>query len=94
MRALWRVSAWGCSAAIALAALAITTQTEVGGERLKLALGYVDPPSTAGELSELKQRVLDKEAQARRLESQVARWPPIATGSRRALPASSAISRT
>jgi len=72
MRAMWRVSAWGCGAAIALAALAITTQTEVGGERLKLALGTIDPPSAAAELTELKQRVLDKDQQARRLEGQVA----------------------
>jgi hypothetical protein len=72
MRAMWRVSAWGCGAAIALAALAITTQTEVGGERLKLALGTIDPPSAVAELTELKQRVLDKDQQARRLEVQVA----------------------
>src|SRR5579862_7640047 len=34
LRALWRLSAWGGAAAVALAAVAIATQTENGSQRL------------------------------------------------------------
>jgi hypothetical protein len=36
--AFWRLCGWGGSAAIALAALAITTQSDIGNQRLQLAL--------------------------------------------------------
>jgi hypothetical protein len=71
MRALWRLSAWGCAAAVALAALAITTQTEGGSERLALALAPGNPPVLAAEMADLKRRALEKDAETKRLESQV-----------------------
>jgi hypothetical protein len=71
VRALWRLSAWGFTAAIALAALAITTQTEGGSERLALALASGNRPALAVEIAELKRRTLEKEAETKRLEAQV-----------------------
>jgi hypothetical protein len=72
MRALWRLSAWGCAAAVALAALAITTQTEGGSERLAMALAPANPPVLAADMAELKRRALEKDAETKRLETQVA----------------------
>ena len=69
MRALWRLSAWGCAAAVALAALAITTQTEGGSERL--ALAPIGPPVLAADMADLKRRALEKDAETKRLETQV-----------------------
>jgi hypothetical protein len=71
MRALWRVSAWGCAVAIALAALAITTQTEGGSERLALALAPGNSRPLAADIADLKQRVIDKDIATKRLETQV-----------------------
>src|SRR5258708_37386930 len=71
MRALWRLSAWGCAAAVALAALAITTQTEGGSERLALALSPANPPVLAADMADLKRRALEKDAETKRLETQV-----------------------
>jgi hypothetical protein len=71
MRALWRLSAWGCAAAVALAALAITTQTEGGSERLALALAPGNPPVLATELADLKRRALEKDDETKRLATQV-----------------------
>jgi hypothetical protein len=71
MHGLWRVSAWGCGAAIALAALAITTQTEGGSERLVLALSPGNSRPLTIEMAELKQRVVDKDVEAKRLESEI-----------------------
>jgi hypothetical protein len=71
MRSLWRLSAWGCAAAIALAALAITTQTEGGSERLELAFAPGNPPPLAADMADLKRRALEKDAETKRLEAQV-----------------------
>ena len=71
MRALWRLSAWGCGAAVALAALAITTQTEGGSERLALAFSPGNSPPLAVEIAQLKQRTIEKDTEAKRLEGQV-----------------------
>jgi hypothetical protein len=71
MRALWRLSAWGCAAAVSLAALAITTQTEGGSERLAYALAPGAPRNLAVEMAELKRRAVEKDAETKRLEAQV-----------------------
>jgi len=71
MRGLWRLSAWGCAAAIALAVLAITTQTEGGSQRLALALAPASSPPLSVELAELKRLTLEKDAETKRLEAQV-----------------------
>jgi hypothetical protein len=71
MRALWRLSAWGCAAAVSLAALAITTQTEGGSERLAYALSPGTPRNLFAEISDLKRRTLEKDAETKRFENQV-----------------------
>jgi len=71
MHALWRLSAWGFAAAVALAVLAITTQTEGGSERLALALAPSTPRNLAVEMADLKRRTLEKDAETQRLEAQV-----------------------
>jgi hypothetical protein len=71
MRALWRLSAWGSAAAVSLAALAITTQTEGGSERLAYALSPGTPRNLFAEITDLKRRTLEKDAETKRLEAQV-----------------------
>jgi hypothetical protein len=44
MRALWRLTGWGVTAALALGVLAITTQTYTGSQQLKLALTPPEMP--------------------------------------------------
>ena len=52
-RQLRRVLGWGGAAAIALAAVVITGQTQAGSQRLHLAIGYLsDPARVAADLSE------------------------------------------
>jgi hypothetical protein len=43
-RPLWRLFGWGSAACIALAAVALTSQTEAGSKRLQLALFYGSEP--------------------------------------------------
>jgi len=68
---LWRLSGWGGAAAIALAALAITTQTEGGSQRLQLAFNFGSPPAPAADLADLKRHALEKDAETRALAAQV-----------------------
>jgi len=50
---IWRVLGWGGAATIALAAVALSSQTEAGHQRLQLAVGYLsDPMRVAADLSE------------------------------------------
>ena len=44
-RPLWRLFGWGSAACIALAAVALITQTDVGNKRLQLALGHASEPA-------------------------------------------------
>ena len=69
LRALWRLSGWGGMAALALAALAITTQTDIGGERLQLA--FTAPAEPARAVADLPPRPPVKDAETRALEAQV-----------------------
>ena len=71
MRALWRLTAWGGAAALALTALAATTQTETGAHRLKLALNPLANPTHA--VAELPRRQAEKDAETRALEGEVRR---------------------
>ena len=68
-RALRRICAWGGSAAIALAAVAITTQTQSGSERMQLAFEY--PPARATVMAAVTPRAVEKDAETQRLEAQV-----------------------
>jgi hypothetical protein len=68
-RPLWRLFGWGSAAAIALAAVALTSQTEAGSHRLQLALAYVSEPVRA--VAQIPPRAAETEAETRRLAAQV-----------------------
>jgi len=68
-RPLWRLFGWGSAASIALAAVAITSQTEAGSQRLQLALAYVSEPVRA--VAQIPPRAAETEAETRRLAAQV-----------------------
>jgi hypothetical protein len=82
-RQLWRVLGWGGAATIALAAVAFVSQTDAGGQRLQLAVGYLsDPVRVVADLSEpagvvapIPVRVAEnqgeKQAETQRLAAQV-----------------------
>src|ERR1700687_5991859 len=69
IRALWRLSAWGGTAAIALAAVAITTQTDIGSARLQTVLAQESQPALTVTLATVKPRVIDPDTL--RLEAQI-----------------------
>jgi hypothetical protein len=68
-RAFWRLTAWGAGAAIALAVLAFTTQTQGGSERLALAIAGATPQSV--DIAALERRVAEKDAETKMLETQI-----------------------
>ncbi len=71
IRVLWRLSAWGGAAAIGLAAVAITTQTDSGSARLQNILAQESPPVRTVTLATVKPYVVEKDAETLRLEAQV-----------------------
>jgi len=87
MRALWRLSGWGVSAALALGVLAITTQTYTGSQRLKVALTPPEmpvrkvavlkvppsePPANIAEIARLQAEVNVLSADRDRLDTRLA----------------------
>lgn len=68
---LWRLCGWGSAAAIALASLAITTQTENGSERLQLAFAPERPAERAIAAADVPPRVLGIDKETLRLEAQL-----------------------
>lgn len=68
---LWRLCAWGSSTTIALAAVALTTQTESGYERLQLALSHKDPSARAVRTAEVTPRAVENDAETQRLQAQI-----------------------
>jgi hypothetical protein len=68
---LWRLFGWGSAAAIALTCLAITTQTESGGERLQLAFAPASPPERAVAAADVPTRVIGIDKETVRLEAQL-----------------------
>lgn len=69
--ALRRLCAWGGSATIALAAVAIATQTESGSHRLQLALVQESQPDRAVPMTDIAPRVLENDAETKRLQAQI-----------------------
>lgn len=73
MYALWRLGFWGSSAAVALAAAAIVLQSDIGAQRLQVAIASARdlaspaPPAAA----ELTPRNLDAESETRQLAEAV-----------------------
>ncbi len=70
-RPLWRLFGWGGAASIALAAVALTSQTDTGGKRLQLALANAREPMHA--VAQIPPRAADAaaEAETKRLAAQV-----------------------
>jgi len=68
-RAFWRLTAWGAGAAVALSALAFTTQTKGGSERLALAIAGASPQTV--DMAALERRVAEKDAETKMLETQI-----------------------
>jgi peptidoglycan/xylan/chitin deacetylase (PgdA/CDA1 family) len=76
MRALWRPSAWGCGATVALAAAIIASQSEVGAQRLQDALATVNvreqaQPVVPGEAQRLSETLRVLTAERDRLHARV-----------------------
>lgn len=70
-RPLWRLCGWGSAAAIALASLAITTQTESGSQRLQLAFAPDSQPARAVAAADVPPRVIGIDKETLRLEAQL-----------------------
>jgi hypothetical protein len=82
-RRFWRVLGWGGAASIALAAAALASQTDSGGQRLQFAVGYLsDPVHVVADLSAPAPSVVpipprtaenqaDNKAETQRLAAQV-----------------------
>jgi hypothetical protein len=66
---LWRLCGWGGAAAIALAAVVITSQTESGSQRLQLVLAKATEPVTI--VAAVPPRVIENEAETQRLAAKV-----------------------
>lgn len=70
MRALWRLTCWGAAAALALAVVAIASQTESGSQRLAVILASADIPVWPVSTVEIPQRI-EPNPEVARLEAQV-----------------------
>ena len=68
-RPLWRLFGWGGAATIALAAVALTSQTEAGSKRLQLALAFASEPGRA--VAQIPPRTAEADAETKRLAAQV-----------------------
>jgi len=74
--ALWRLCGWGGAAAVALMSIAVASQTERGGAQLQLALNSFEQPagapgSTRIVVPDIAPRLVETEAETRRLAAQV-----------------------
>jgi hypothetical protein len=70
-RALWRLTAWGCAAAVALISAALASQTGTGRERLKLAFNGVAQPSRTAMAAAAERRAEAAQAETRRLAAKL-----------------------
>ncbi len=73
MRALWRLGFWGSSAAVALAAVVIVTQSDTGAQRLQVAVANVRDPAMPAlpTIAQLIPRDADSAGETRRLAAAV-----------------------
>jgi hypothetical protein len=70
-RALWRLTAWGCAAAVALISAALASQTGTGRERLKLAFNGVAQPSRTAMAAAAERRAEAAQAETRHLAAKL-----------------------
>lgn len=71
LRALWRLCAWGGTAATALTAVAVIAQTDIGAARLQLAFANATEPVRSVAAAKVPQRAIVDDDETRRLASQV-----------------------
>jgi len=67
--AMWRLFGWGSAACLALAAVALTSQTEAGGKRLRLA--FAAPGAPVQVITKYSPRTAEVEAETERLTAQL-----------------------
>jgi hypothetical protein len=67
--AFWRLFGWGSAACLALAAVALTSQTEAGGKRLRLA--FAAPSAPVPVITRFSPRTAEVEAETERLTGQL-----------------------
>jgi hypothetical protein len=67
--AVWRLFGWGSAACLALAAVALASQTEAGSQRLRLAFAPAREPAQV--IAQLPPRTAEVEAETERLTAQL-----------------------
>lgn len=67
--AIWRLLGWGAAASLALAAVALTSQTEAGNKRLRLAFAH--PGAPADVTANFSPHTAELEAETERLTTQL-----------------------
>lgn len=70
-RALWRLTAWGSAAAVALISAALASQTGTGRERLQLAFNGAAEPNRTAMVAAAEQRAEAAQAETRRLAARL-----------------------
>ena len=73
MHALWRLGFWGSSAAVALAAVVIVTQSDTGTQRLQVAIANITDSSAPAPIAvaQLIPRKTETDAETRRLADNI-----------------------
>jgi hypothetical protein len=73
MQALWRLGFWGCSAAVALAAATVVLRSDIGAQRLQVAIASVrdSTPPALPAVAQLIPRNFEAESETRRLSEAV-----------------------
>jgi hypothetical protein len=66
---LWRLFGWGSAATIALAAVALISQTEAGSKRLQLAFAFASEPGQA--VAQIPPRAAEAVGESKRLAAQL-----------------------
>ncbi len=70
-RALWRLGAWGSAAALALCAVALASQSEIGSKRLQFAFSTFGESDPATRVAAAERRARQAQAETLRLASEV-----------------------
>jgi hypothetical protein len=70
-RMLWSLGAWGGSAVLALAVLAITSQSESGSQRLQSVIAHISQPEPAIAMADVARKAAEADATTKRLQAEV-----------------------
>ena len=69
--ALWRLCGWGGAAALALTALALTVETDIGRERLQAVMASATVPTRVATVAPVPQQAAQKDSDTKALEAQL-----------------------